>query len=622
MRTAIITALLVLLLIPVSPVMAGDAAANLNYDVNVKVNGAQTAFTDQNPFINTSTGRTYVPLRFVTEKLGAEVGWNQEEKAAVIKKDGNIIKAPVGSNSPTVNGDKVSLDAPVKLMNSRTLVPLRFMSEAVGARVNWNGNTKTVSIDTVDTGDEPAGDKDDQINIIIEEEELNAVVTAGILNVRGGPGSSNPVTGQVRQGDELPIQDSELGWHKVELPGGESGWVAGWYVEVRGTGSEQDISGSVQGVVDAANVNVRSGPGKTHDIIASVDLGESLNILEKAGSWYKVKLLPGTIGWIANWLVRVESADAAVPDRGSRDSSLAGLDVQEVDGRTLAVINTTGPAVHDIFTLSDPARVVVDLKGVEPGDKSYSEIDVNNNLVKKIRTSKYSENPDITRLVFDVKKPVIFDTAVRDKNGGEELTLELYVPELGDQLEGKVIALDPGHGGYDNGATGCTGLKEKEVNLDVALLAAHLLRQNGAEVILTRNSDKFVGLKERTQIAQKAGADIFISIHMNANPSSSTSGTSTYYRRDNISGLGVSQQDNRALAQQVQSQLLLLLNRQNVGIKQANFVVLRTAAMPSILVEGSFLSNPAEENLMKTDSYRAKIAEAAARGAANYFKLQ
>lgn len=554
-RPTVLAVFAVLLLLLTVPVMAGEAATNLSYDVKVMVDNQPVVFPDQKAFINNSSGRTYVPLRFVTERLGAEVEWNQQDKTAVVKKGGKTIKAPVGSNRPTVDGVAVHLDAPVILVNARTMVPLRFMSETIGAEVEWNSAARTVYIKAInesdDIIDEPSdtGKKEITPGSIVE-------VTADNLNVRNGPGSSNSVLWKVKKGDKLTVIESSQNWCKVKLADGRIGWVSKTFVAVVG---KED-----QG---------QTGP---------------------------------------------ESGEQGETDKKDGSSTVTDWTVEEVDGNLVTTITSSGAMVHDIFTLTAPSRVVVDLKGVQPGELP-GEIEVESNLVKKIRTGLFSENPSTVRLVFDVNKPVMFNATKGDNGKGTELTLKLYVPDLGTSLKGKVIAIDPGHGGSDPGAVGPTGLKEKDVNMDVGLLTANLLRQNGAQVVMTRTTDTYVDLYQRTKIAGNAGAGVFVSIHMNAHPDASTAGTSTYYRRDDVPGLGVSQQDNRMLAQQIQSQLVQYLNRRNIGLKQANFVVLRTAAMPAVLVEASFISNPEEEALLRKDTYRAKIAEAIAKGIAYYF---
>ncbi|MBN6187756.1 copper amine oxidase N-terminal domain-containing protein [Aneurinibacillus sp. BA2021] len=114
----------------------------------VKINGSQVNFPDDKPYIDTNTGRTMVPIRFISEKLGAKVDWNNAERKAIIQKDGKTIVLPIGSNTAMVNGKPVTFDAPAVLKGVRTFVPLRFISEAYGAKVDWDAKTGVVKITT------------------------------------------------------------------------------------------------------------------------------------------------------------------------------------------------------------------------------------------------------------------------------------------------------------------------------------------------------------------------------------------------------------------------------------------------------------------------------------------
>lgn len=121
---------------------------NAEYSVDVYVYGEPVVFPDQKPFIDTSVNRTYVPVRFVSEALGAEVGWDQTTKTVTINKDDQQILLTIDSDKATVGADQVvTLDAPAALVNDRTVVPLRFVSEVLGAKVDWtpaveSGNSK------------------------------------------------------------------------------------------------------------------------------------------------------------------------------------------------------------------------------------------------------------------------------------------------------------------------------------------------------------------------------------------------------------------------------------------------------------------------------------------------
>ena len=204
------------------------------------------------------------------------------------------------------------------------------------------------------------------------------------------------------------------------------------------------------------------------------------------------------------------------------------------------------------------------------------------------------------------------------------------------------IVIDPGHGGHDPGATG-KGVTEAELVLDVALRLETLLqRVPGVEVILTRRTDDFIPLPERTAIANREGADLFLSIHANASTSGQAHGIETYFLNfaNNRSAAAVAARENAASTQamgglpdfvkaialnnkldesrdfalQVQRAMVERQRTANkllkdLGVKQAPFVVLIGANMPSVLAEMGFVTNPAEAKLLKANAYRQKIAE-------------
>jgi N-acetylmuramoyl-L-alanine amidase len=214
------------------------------------------------------------------------------------------------------------------------------------------------------------------------------------------------------------------------------------------------------------------------------------------------------------------------------------------------------------------------------------------------------------------------------------------------------IVVDAGHGGHDSGTLGPGGIQEKEVVLDVALRLGKLLRQRmGADVIYTRDDDTFVPLEERTAIANKAQADLFISVHANSSSDPTARGVETYYlnfttspdalevaARENavsdesiheLSGLvkKITLKDkideSREFAADVNGSLYGGLERGNPGmrdrgVKKAPFVVLIGANMPSILAEISFLTNPDDATQLRDPQYRERIAESLYRGVAKY----
>lgn len=132
---------------------------NFVYGVKVTVNDNEVTFPDQKPFIDNQVGRTYVPLRFVSEALGGVVNWNGSTQTASVIKGGTNILMKIGSKNPTVNGQVKVIDASALLMNDRTVVPLRFVSECLGARVEWDAVNRIVKITTASQPPAPDGYK-------------------------------------------------------------------------------------------------------------------------------------------------------------------------------------------------------------------------------------------------------------------------------------------------------------------------------------------------------------------------------------------------------------------------------------------------------------------------------
>jgi N-acetylmuramoyl-L-alanine amidase/type II secretory pathway predicted ATPase ExeA len=235
-------------------------------------------------------------------------------------------------------------------------------------------------------------------------------------------------------------------------------------------------------------------------------------------------------------------------------------------------------------------------------------------------------------------------------SAGHESQLSL-TRELG--LKINRIAIDPGHGGYDTGTIGPHGLLEKNLCLDVALRLGQLIEQDipGAEVIYTRKDDRYVRLEDRTAIANRANADLFVSIHANSSDRREARGVETYSlslaapqestilaARENALAqssfhdlpelikkitLNEMMAESRLLAVDIQnalSQSLQLVSpgETNRGVKQAPFIVLTDANMPAVLSEISFVNNPSDENLLLESAQRQRVAEGLFRGIAAF----
>ncbi|MDY6853525.1 MAG: N-acetylmuramoyl-L-alanine amidase [Thermodesulfobacteriota bacterium] len=313
-----------------------------------------------------------------------------------------------------------------------------------------------------------------------------------------------------------------------------------------------------------------------------------------------------------------------------------------------------------------PPRLYVDLLNTRLSPDLCQPIPINDGLLKRARAGQYRD--DIVRVVLDIesiKSYKVFPLEspfriVIDVTGSESLTKRTSIsnkdkaPTLTQQLSlgiGKIV-IDPGHGGRDPGAIGPTGLKEKDVVLNIAKKLESVIKERlGCEVVLTRRDDRFVPLEERTAIAITRKADLFISIHANASSHKNVSGIGTYSlnlstdesaaevaaRENATTTLNISDlqdvlreilmnskiNESNRLAVYVQKSLIKGMrskysNIKDIGVKQAPFYVLIGADMPSILVEVSFISNNIEEKRLKKDDYLETIASSIFSGIRGY----
>ena len=344
---------------------------------------------------------------------------------------------------------------------------------------------------------------------------------------------------------------------------------------------------------------------------------------------------------------------------------------------TRVVLELSGPVKHNAFVLDDPARVVLDVAK----SSLRADLPVADALVTALRAGKLPHNG--TRLVFEVKGPVTIQTSTlaATRDSAERLVLDINAPgaaklakpvsvtpaapvairpahaptESGRDI---IVAVDAGHGGVDPGASGRRGTREKDVVLEIArALAARINQEPGMKAVLTRDGDYFISLRERNLRAQKARADLFVSIHADSIANPDVSGSSVYV----LSERGATNEQARVLAERENAADLLggielddkdpvlrgvlidlsqtasisaslvaadnvLKSLDRIGevrkprVQQAGFVVLKSPAIPSMLVETAFISNREDERKLSQPAHRGKLANAIFSGIELYFQ--
>jgi len=290
------------------------------------------------------------------------------------------------------------------------------------------------------------------------------------------------------------------------------------------------------------------------------------------------------------------------------------------------VLDTENIKDYKIFSLSDPARLVIDVRGERPTE--ISRLD-----------------PSVTAAPLRAVVPKHLELSAAEEKSRRS-------PKVTALSKIRRIVVDPGHGGHDPGAVGATGIQEKDVVLAIGLrLRELLIDELGVDVVMTRSTDVFIPLEERTAIANKVGADLFLSVHANAAPNRAAAGIETYYlslaKTDKVAQLAAKENgttlekvsvlqailfdlmanyklnDSAHLADEVQKSLYKKMRShysdvKNLGVKQGPFYVLVGASMPSILVETAFLSNATEETRLKDPAYQEHAANGILEGVRNY----
>ena len=327
---------------------------------------------------------------------------------------------------------------------------------------------------------------------------------------------------------------------------------------------------------------------------------------------------------------------------------------------TRVVVDLTNTVEFSKNRLSNPDRLYFDVKDAHISKEINTSIPVGDGILKTVRASQF--NKTTVRVVLDLDEISDYQTFIFDDPA--RLVIDVYgktrtaaKPDM--NFVKRMIVLDPGHGGHDPGAVGPKNLYEKDVVLDIALKLKKVLMEDPFnEVFLTRERDIFIPLEERTAMANKKNADLFLSIHANASPRREAKGIETYLlnwtddeeairvaARENAISLKKMRAMNRQvdivdviksdlirenkrdesikLANYIQRSLISNLDSDtklvlNLGVKQALFYVLFGAKMPSVLVEVSFISNPEEERLLSNDAYRTEIAKGIAKGLNTY----
>ncbi|MGG3965403.1 N-acetylmuramoyl-L-alanine amidase [Heyndrickxia faecalis] len=464
------------------------------------------------------------------------------------------------------------------------------------------------------------------------EEAGTVTVTHAAVYIRSGPGVSYPIAGKAAENDTYTVLQKDGDWFQIRLPQGNTGWIAGWLVET-GTPSAKQSKQGKQGKIAADRLRIRKAPDQSAAIVGTLEKNAVVTVTRAEGGWVYIE--SGNVsGWADSQYVQTEKNKNAGKTAENNVSAAivaaTSLNIRRSPSLQSGTVATVTYGTRLEITGTDHGWYEVELEDGTHGwvagfyvtresqAKRSSEAEVTlhsgTNLYKRPQSGSDTVGTAKTGDRFPI---------VSEMDGWYKIRLEsgtsAYISAKAAQksdtavkkgIKGKTIVLDPGHGGTDNGTTGAYGTLEKLVTLKTANALYEKLKKAGARVILTRDSDTYVSLPERTTISKTNHADAFVSIHFDSAEDPHTRGHTTYYYHA----------QDYDFARLVNNQITSRLGTVDRGVKFGDFHVIRENTQPAILLELGYLSSPAEEKHIMEKSFQTKAVAGIYNGLKAYFQ--
>ena len=591
--------------------------------IAIEVNGATLSIEDMPPI--SLYDRTMVPARAVFEAMGAEVAWNEATQEVYIRKDKDIIVLQVDQTTASKNGVAFTMDVPAKVINERTMIPVRAVSEALGCSVNWDETTRTVSIaeqiqqtepkpeETQPEETQPQSPPPPQTetqktyasggtgeipqenigitNIIVpvseEEKQIFTIEARGeIAKFEEVPGDSDKIILDIYYAQKEVLTDD------IEVT--TSPFVQNI------TSSEFDKENEQKQYITVTRVVFELRKEQSYQIVLS-DSKEDIVISfeeetdEEQMSQNNTNISQGNTNNTSYTEIDVDTTNPNLLKNVSYDSGKNAIVLKKEELFSIENAEHTDDYLHGKYQI------------VLPGDYSsiYGSGTMNlpNTEVSSVTFSQQQGKTAITFTQNNVRAYTVTEEA-------NDYYIHIKNPK---EVYDKVLVLDAGHGGMDPGTNG-NGLKEKDLNLSILQKAYEKLQQTDkVKVYVTRIDDTYPENTARAEMANDI-ADVFLSIHMNsASPNPTPNGTEALFitHETDVAGKLTSQ----TVATVVLKNVVNALGTNNRGVKydteeQKNLIVLNRTTVPAVIIETLFLSNPGDAKKISDQQYQQKVAEA------------
>lgn len=642
---------------------------NHNYSagaVNIVVDGEEITGLDMPPVILNE--RTLIPARAVFEAVGANVDWNGNARQVYVSDDENVVVLTIDNKTAYKNGNAINMDVAPKIINDRTMIPVRYAAEALDCEVGWDDISRTVTIKSKNYL------KEDEIDVpvINPGNDVSGEISGKNIKITGivlpDEFSSShefiiKANGEISKFDDFILTDDRL---IVDIYNAELAV------------SNNSISVSRSSVVKAVrSAQFQTEPEKIARVVFDLASVPEYDI-SLSSDKRQIK-----VSFDTSYVKELEFSEGSSSDKIviSSDSALSYEIFQSVDPNTLTVdiygaesmldsfYNANGNFVNGINTyhgegnalsivintkdivsfedLSKGNDIIISVKESTLKNISYSKDD--NAII--LKNSKGLERSDFTKKDSYLNRQYIITLDgdyentygygklfVNDSDGiksfeiqnnskgdteiiiNESTVLEFLIEDFSKEIRikgvnpkevyDKVILIDPGHGKQDPGASG-NGVIEKNANLGVVKYLNGFFENDGDfKVYATRLDDSYPANADRAKLANEI-ADLFISVHMNSALNAEAKGTEVLYMNHSNESQYSGMVTSKKMALEIQKNLIDALGTEDRGIKErTDLIVLNSTKVPAVLVEVLFISNPEDASIIDSEKGKEAAAEA------------
>lgn len=582
-------------------------------EVFVAINGNKLTGLKMPPIVLNNF--TLVPAREVFEAMGATVEWKKDLEQVYVKYNDKLVVIPIGSTKAYVNGQATTMQTAAKIINNKTMIPLRFVATSLGMQVSWDTKTRVADIDTgnISSGDVVEATEETTttvapvITTTTEQTTTTETTTEETTTVASTTETTTEQTTAAEVNNISAITFSKGNSYKdiITIEGDYNPDVSKAF-----SSDNKTLTLSINNaklVADKGNIDegayISSGyyyQNNGNVVTVSLNLKDSNMAVD-------IRQLGNNKTTVTVTYASSNSTDSNNSSSSNSNSSLSGNCGYDAENARFYFKNNGSINIKNIIESDNynDLNYKLTLNGDYTSIFSNTTYPVNSSYINNIVVNSTATSTVIT---FSEKK--IMTVLMSEADG------YIYIkPVLPKERYSKIIVLDAGHGGSDPGASG-NGLIEKNLTLSMLNKARALFDSDGTiKCYATRTTDTYPSFNDRTDLGNEVG-DAFISIHINAAANTSAAGTETYSLYANDQGNGLT---SYGLASEILKNLLSQLGTKDRKVKSENWIVLRQSKIPASLIEIGFITNSGDAAIMGSDAGQQKVAQAIFDSVKNLF---